>query len=110
MALIILENGCAVMLPTSRLLQTVGLDLVQAMNGVDDLLSSLNSMRSAECFARLFQEAGAVADMLGIALVKPRTTARSVCRLASSGSVNDTVENYYLINIVKFSFLWPYWD
>ena len=99
MALIILENVCGMMLPTTRLLQTVGLDLVQAMSGVDDLLSALYSMRSAECFSKLFQEAGAVADMLGISLVKPRTTARSVYRSASSGNVNDTVEDYYRVNI-----------
>ena len=88
------------MLPMTRSLQTVGIDMVEAMDGVDNLISSLQSMRSEECFSRLFTEASAVATtILNIDLVKPRTASRSVYRPAAAHALGDSEEDYYRINV-----------
>jgi hypothetical protein len=101
-SLVILEHISGLMLPTTRALQTVGLDLVEAMHGVDDLVSSLRSMRSAEHFTKLFQEASNVAStVLGISLAKPRIASRSKYRPTAAVGVgaDDTAEEYYRINV-----------
>ena len=41
------------MLPTTRLLQTTGLDLVEAMGSINDLLGSLNALRTSEGFVEI---------------------------------------------------------
>ena len=48
-SLVILEEVSSV-LPTTRLLQTSSLDVVEAMTNVDNLLESLHAMRSPEKF------------------------------------------------------------
>ena len=99
-SLVILENISGLMLPLTRNLQTVGLDLIEAMDGVDNLLASLRNMRSAECFSKLFAEASDVATtILEITIVKPRTSVRSVYRPAAVHGPTDTVEDYYRINV-----------
>ena len=45
--LVVLENTSSIMLPTTRLLQTPDLDLVEAMSGIDDMLASLDSLRTS---------------------------------------------------------------
>ena len=47
------------MLPTTRALQTVGQDLVQAMASVNDLLLALKEIRSESEFSKSFKEAAA---------------------------------------------------
>jgi len=49
-SLVILEEVSSVLLPTTRLLQTSSLDVVEAMTNVDNLLESLHAMRSPEKF------------------------------------------------------------
>lgn len=95
--LVVLENISSIMLPTTRLLQTEGIDLVNAMSGVDDMLAMLESLRSSERFGRIFEEAQTVAELLGITLTKPRTARRSVYR-ATASSEDASVEDYYRIN------------
>lgn len=85
------------MLPTTRLLQTEGIDLVNAMSGVDDMLAMLESLRSSESFGRIFEEAQKVAELLGITLTKPRTVRRSVYR-ATTSSEDTSLDEYYRIN------------
>lgn len=97
--LVVLENISSIMLPTTRMLQTSGLDLVEAMTLVNDMIASLSALRSSERFALLFQDAKTVGVMLGITLIKPRTPSRSVYRAAASIACNDSVEDYYRINV-----------
>ena len=85
------------MLPVTRALQAVDCDLHKAMNMVSDLLDSLKEMRNEDAFSTLFQEATALAEMLGIDLSKPRTAKRSVFRPAAT-SCGDDVPGYYRIN------------
>lgn len=85
------------MLPLSRNLQTKGLDLVEAMAGVDDLISSLQNLRSEEAFSKLFLEATNLAQQIGVTLTMPRIASRSVYRPAA-GETNGDVESYYRIN------------
>jgi len=47
-SVVILEEVRSILLPLTRQLQTAGLDLVDAMNGVSDLVESLQRLRSAE--------------------------------------------------------------
>ncbi len=98
-SIVILEEVCALMLPLTRVLQTVGLDLVQAMSGVGDLITSLQRLRSHEVFAKLFSDSTNLAELLGIQMTKPRTASRSVYRPnAAAGDTADDVEAYYRIN------------
>ena len=96
-SIVILEEVCALMLPLTRVLQTAGLDLVQAMSGVDDLLASLQKLRSNEVFTKLFTDSTNLAELLGVQITKPRTASRSVYRPAA-GDNSDNVEAYYRIN------------
>jgi len=98
-SLVILENVSGLMLPASRLLQTLGLDLVRAMGSVCDLLSSLRSMRTVGVVSKLFEESTAVAKILGVILVKPRSASRSVYRPTAASTAQDSVEDYYKINV-----------
>ena len=56
-SLVILENISGLMLPTTRSLQKVGSDFVQAMHDIGDMISSLQSLRTQGGFHKLFQEA-----------------------------------------------------
>jgi hypothetical protein len=97
--LVVLENVSCIMLPTTRILQTKGLDLVEAMTLVNELIASLSASRSSDRFAQLFADAKSVAELVGITLTKPRTPSRSVYQAVASSASNDSVENYYRINV-----------
>ena len=58
----VLDEVSGYLLPLPRLLPTVGLDLVQAMHEIDTLLGTLNGMRSAETFKKLYDEALIIAE------------------------------------------------
>ena len=66
------------------------------MHEIDTLLGTLNSMRSAETFKKLYDEALIIAEQLGVTLCKPRIAARSVYQMAGGG--NEDAESYYRIN------------
>jgi len=97
--LAVLEKISSIMLPTTRLLQTAGLDLVEAMASIDDLLGSLNALRTSEGFVEILDNATAAAQLLEVTLVKPRTAGRSVYRAAASRGPDDSIEDYYRINV-----------
>jgi len=64
-----MEHISGLMLPTTRNRQMVCVDLVEAMQGVGDLISSPRNMREEAQFAKLFKEATEVASaLLGINL------------------------------------------
>ena len=97
-ALVIIEHISGLMLPTTRNRQMVCVDLVEAMQGVGDLISSPRNMREEAQFAKLFKEATEVASaLLGINLTKPWTAARSKYR--PSASLAHTVEDFYRVNV-----------
>lgn len=98
-SIVILEEVCALMLPLTRMLQTSGIDLVQAMSGVNDLIVSLQKLRSNEVFTKLFADSSNLAQFLGISITKPRTASRSVYRpTAGAGDNSDCAKTYYRIN------------
>ena len=99
-SLVILENISGLMLPTTRSLQKVGSDFVQAMHDIGDMISSLQSLRTQDGFHKLFQEASSVAEtLLDCDIKKPRTAYRSVYRAAAAATAEDTAEDYYRINV-----------
>jgi len=57
-------------------LQTVGIDLVEIMAGVDDLLKSLKGLRSPEAFSKLFAVATNIGDLLNVTISKPRIPSK----------------------------------
>ena len=83
----------SLMLSTTRLLQTAGLDLVEAMASIDDLLGSLNALGTSKEFVEILDNATAAAQLLGVTLVKPRTAGRSVYRAAASHGSHDSIED-----------------
>jgi len=99
-SLVILENISGVMLPTTRSLQKVGTDFVQAKNDIGDMISTLQSLRTEVAFGKLFQEASHVAEtFLNCTIKKPRTVSRAVYRTAAANTAKDTAEDYYRINV-----------
>jgi len=97
-SLVVLEELCSVLLPTTRMLQTSGLDVVGAMISIDNVLESLRDMRSAEKFHKLFECISVVAELLQVTLIKLRTAMRSIYR-AAAGGADVSVEDYYRINV-----------
>lgn len=100
-ALVIVESVCATLLPTTRILQTKGLDLVAAMQNISQLIDELQEMQSEHYFSKLYAEAELLATSIGITLAKPRCASRSVYRSAAVavGGDEDTPESYYRINV-----------
>jgi len=49
--IVVLENISSTMLPTTRLLQAAGRDLVESMTMVNDMMASLSALRPADRFA-----------------------------------------------------------
>ena len=94
--LVVLDGVSGYLLPLTRLLQIVGLDLDRAMHEIDTLLGTLYTMRIAETSEKLYDEALIIAEQLGVTLCKQRIAARSVYRMA--GGVNEDTESYYRIN------------
>lgn len=82
--------------------QNSGIDLVDAMNGVNDLLESLQRLCSAEEFSKLFVDAANLAELLGTNITVPRIPSRCgrpVFRSSSAiDSHGDDEETYFRIN------------
>ena len=98
-SLLVLEKVSGLMLPITRMLQAVQLDMVQAMALVCDLLDALKDIRMEAAFSRLFTEATLLADLLGIVLAKPRMASRSIYRAAAGvDGAGCTTEEYYRVN------------
>ena len=87
MSLVILENISGLMLPTTRSLQKVGTDFVQAMNEIGDMISTLQSLRTEVALHKLFQEACDMGETyLNCNITKPRAVSRTVYRAAAANS------------------------
>ena len=82
------------MLPPTRNLQTVGIDVGTTMQSIEDLVIALEAMRCEEVFSKMFACAQTIAQSLNIEIVEPRIPWRSQDR-ASSGNVDVSVEEYY---------------
>ena len=91
--MVILELS-SIMLPPTRNLQTVGIDVGTTMQSIDDLAIALEAMRCEEVFSKMFTCAQTIAQLLNIEIVKPRIPQRSQYK-ASSGNVDASVEKYY---------------
>lgn len=97
-SLVILEKLSGLILPVSRVLQTVGGDLAQALASVNRLQSVLNEMRTEEEFCNLYQKAESVArDVMEVELRKPRIAARSSYR-PNAETPENTTKDYYRVN------------
>ena len=83
-SLVVLEELCSVLLPTTRMLQTSGIDVVEAMNSIDNVLESLRDMRTADKFHKLFECMSVVAELLD---------------RAAAGGADVSVEDYYRITV-----------
>ena len=92
--MVILEKLSSIMLPPTRNLQTVGINVETTMQSIDDLVIALEAMRSKEIFSKMFTCAQTIAQSLNIEIVKPRISQRLQYR-ASSGNVDASVEEYY---------------
>ena len=92
--MVILEELSSIMLPPTRNLQTVEIDVRTTMQSIDDLVIALEAMRCEEVFFKLFTCAQTIAQSLNIEIVKPRIPQISQYR-ASSGNVDALVEEYY---------------
>ena len=93
-SMVILEELSSIMLPPTRNLQTVGIDVGTTMQSIDDLVIALEAMRCEEVFSKMFTCAQTIAQSLNIENVKPRIPQRSQYR-ANSGNVDASVEEYY---------------
>ena len=60
------------MLPSTRNLQTFGIDVGTTMQSIDDLVIALEAMRCEEVFSKTFTCAQTIALSLNIEIVKPR--------------------------------------
>jgi len=98
MSLFVLEKVSATLLPATRVLQSPGIDFVEAMHCVSTTVGELEAMRSVSAFEKLFEEASQMASELDITLCKPRTLASSVYR-ASAGNSDCSIDAYYRINL-----------
>lgn len=87
------------------MLQKVGIDLVEAMQYVDEVIKELESQRSEKGFESLLKDAKKLATSLDIQLVKPRIPKRSVYRQSSGEDITNSsvseqsVEAYFRINV-----------
>ena len=93
-SMVILEELSSIMLPPTRNLQTVGIDVGTTMQSIDDLVIALEAMRCEEVYSKMFSCAQTIAQSLNIGIVKPRILQRSQYR-ASSENVDASVEEYY---------------
>ena len=93
-SMVVLEELSSIMLPPTRNLQTVGIDVRNAMQSINDLVIALEAMRYEEEFSKMFTRAQTIAQSLNIEIVKPRIPHRSQYR-ASSGNVDTSVEECY---------------
>lgn len=97
--LVVLENLAGLLLPVSRKLQAVEIDLTEAITDVAEVLSALENLRSESGFQKIFAEATLLAETHDIAVSRPRVSkGRSVYRPAS-GVEGDSAETYYRINV-----------
>ena len=92
--MVILEELSSIMLPPTRNLQTVGIDIGTTMQSIDDLVIALEAMRCEKVFSKMFTCAQTIAQSLNIEIFKPRIPQRSQYR-ANSGNVNASVEEYH---------------
>lgn len=97
-ALLILEKLSGLMLPATRLIQSTGNDLIQAMDTVSTMMDAIRCLRCEDEFKKIFEEIEATASKLGNTLEKPRIPHRSVYR-SNAGDPSMSVEDYYRINV-----------
>lgn len=67
-ALLILEKLSGLMLPATRLIQSTGIDLVQAMDAISSMIEAIRCLRSPDEFTKIFAVAEATATSLGVTL------------------------------------------
>ena len=91
--MVILEELSSIMLPPTRNLQTVGINVGTTMQSIDDLVIAFEAMRCEEVFSKMFTCAQTIAQSLNIEFVKPPIPQRSQYRV-SSGNVDASVEEY----------------
>ena len=97
-ALLILEKLSGLMLPATRLIQSTGINLLQAMDAISSMIEAIRCLRSPDEFTKIFAVAEATATSLGVTLERPRMPQRSVYR-SNAGSAFVNVEEYYRINV-----------
>ena len=97
----ILAKVSGILLPAWRGIQSVGLDLVEAVTLVKDATEVLMSWRNDDTFDRLFANAEKMASDLNVTVERPRTASRSVYRPnATSGvQVQNSTHEYYKLNV-----------
>ena len=94
--MVILEKVSSLMLPATKALQTVGLNVVIAMHTIGDLTKALTEMRCEEVFTKIFTAAENVANSFGIKIARPRIAQTSKYRGNSGGTDISTEGNYWL--------------
>eukprot|EP00057_Strongylocentrotus_purpuratus_P011007 XP_011665481.1 PREDICTED: zinc finger MYM-type protein 1-like [Strongylocentrotus purpuratus] len=97
----ILAKVSGILLPASRGMQAVGLDLVEAVTLVKHATDVLGSWRNDDTFDHLFDNAEKMASDLDVTVERPRTASRSVYRPnATSGvQVHNSTHEYYKLNV-----------
>ena len=85
----------------SRSLQMVGTDIIKALDetkGVADILANMRR-NSEESFGKIMDDAVTMANDMNIAVNKPRVAKRSVYRAGAVNDDDESVSNYYRINM-----------
>ncbi|KAG0724734.1 repressor of the inhibitor of the protein kinase [Chionoecetes opilio] len=97
-ALNVLETVSGLLLPLTRILQSVSYDISQAMVHVSGLIDVLENIRSEGSeFTVVFKKASDLAEKVGVVITKPRAAQRSVYR--KNAGVGSSIEDYYRINV-----------
>jgi hypothetical protein len=97
-ALICMEKVAALLMPLSRQLQSVDLDIFKVNELISDILSHLATWRreSEQEFSSIFHEANNLCKKFDIMMKIPRLTSRQTLR---SNYVTDSPESYFRASI-----------
>ena len=95
----VLRKLAGILRPVSLALQEEGGDLMQAVRLTEATTVTLTELRNSEdSFERLFGEVRAMAEELGVTVLKPRTAARSIYRANAGDGLDEA--GFYRVNVL----------
>ncbi|XP_072163566.1 52 kDa repressor of the inhibitor of the protein kinase-like [Diadema setosum] len=101
MSLHVLAKVSSILLPASRGMQTVGMDLLEALDLVSSAQEVMQAWRDDGTYDSLFQDAVKVANASNVPVELPRTASRSVYRPNNTGAQGqgNPVSEYFRLNV-----------
>ena len=94
MPVIVSEEISSMMLPTVRTSQTIGLDVVTAMQTIESLVKAFVAFGHEEVFTKLLMVAATSAASLSFEIRRPRIRPRSKYR-RNCGGTGISMESYF---------------